>query len=156
MANAQPLRMTEPQKSKDETEIRQSIESFIRAFRAKDVQGILACYAPNVVAFDMMPPLRHNGIQSWRKVWEQSIPMMDGTIDAEVRDLTIDVASSGDMALCHGLNHFVMKGGKEDADMWFRWTAGFHKINGKWLVTHEHTSVPSEMESGKALMELKP
>jgi ketosteroid isomerase-like protein len=156
MANVQPMRTAENQRSMDEADIRQSIESFMRAFRAKDLQGIIACYAPSVVAYDMMPPLRYTGIQAWEKIWEQSLAMMDGTIEPEIRDLTIDVSASGDLALCHGLNHFVLKGGKEAVDMWFRWTAGFRKINGKWLVTHEHTSVPSEMESGKSLTDLKP
>jgi hypothetical protein len=31
-----------------------------------------------------------------------------------------------------------------------------HKIDGRWMVTHEHVSVPFDMKSGQALMDLKP
>ena len=48
-----------------------------------------------------------------------------------------------------------MTNGRE-VDMWVRMTVGFRKINGKWMVTHEHTSVPFDAESGKASVDLKP
>ncbi|OFZ21239.1 MAG: hypothetical protein A2X94_07200 [Bdellovibrionales bacterium GWB1_55_8] len=150
MANIHAIRATE---NRDEAEVRQAIEDFAQAFRAKDLQGILSCYAPRIVAFDLMPPLQHSGIAAWRTVWKKSLPMMTGDITFEFSDLNIDV--SGNLAVCHGLNHFMMKNG-EAVDMWIRWTGAFRKIDGKWLVTHEHTSVPSDMDSGKALMDLKP
>jgi ketosteroid isomerase-like protein len=40
--------------------------------------------------------------------------------------------------------------------MWLRATLGFRKIDGNWFVTHEHSSVPFEVESGKAAVTLKP
>lgn len=150
MANVQALRV--PQ-ADPRDEIRGAIDGFMQAFEAKDLNGILACYAPDVVVYDMMPPLRRSGMQEWRGVWEKSLNMMKGDIQTELRDLHIDV--NGDLAVCHALNHFVMTGG-EQADIWFRWTATFRKISGKWLVTHEHTSVPGDVESGKAILDLKP
>ena len=39
---------------------------------------------------------------------------------------------------------------------WLRWTLGFRKIDGRWRVAHEHVSVPFDMESGKAMLDLKP
>ncbi len=48
-----------------------------------------------------------------------------------------------------------MKNGQK-IDYWHRWTACFRKVNGKWLVTHQHVSLPSDLESGKAVMDLKP
>jgi ketosteroid isomerase-like protein len=44
----------------------------------------------------------------------------------------------------------------QKSDFWLRWTACYRKANGKWLITHEHVSVPVDMESGKALLDLKP
>jgi hypothetical protein len=40
--------------------------------------------------------------------------------------------------------------------MWVRWTACFRKLDGRWLVTHEQVSVPIDMESGGALLDLEP
>lgn len=35
-------------------------------------------------------------------------------------------------------------------------TICFRKLDGKWMVTHEHNSVPFDVESGKASLDLKP
>ncbi len=134
--------------------LRQAIDEFAEAFQSKNLERILALYAPDILAYDLMPPLQHKGIDAWRKLWQSSLPMMDGDIKSEVRDLTIEV--NQDLAFCYGLSHFSLTGGKQNVDTWMRWTAGFKKINDKWLVTHEHTSYPTDMQSGKALMNLKP
>jgi ketosteroid isomerase-like protein len=42
------------------------------------------------------------------------------------------------------------------ADYWVRWTACFRKIDGNWLIAHDHVSVPLDVASGRALLDLKP
>jgi ketosteroid isomerase-like protein len=39
-----------------EIEIRQLIDRFQRAIRAKDLSGVLSVYAPDIVSFDLVPP----------------------------------------------------------------------------------------------------
>jgi ketosteroid isomerase-like protein len=42
-------------------------------------------------------------------------------------------------------------------DLWTRATIGFRKIDGRWLVVHEHVSVPFHMDgSERAALDLKP
>jgi len=48
-----------------------------------------------------------------------------------------------------------MTGGQK-SDYWFRWTACFQKIDGKWLIMHDHTSLPTDFASGKAVQTLDP
>jgi len=48
-----------------------------------------------------------------------------------------------------------MKNG-QPSDMWLRATSGLRKMNGKWLIVHDHVSVPIDFETGKAVLELKP
>jgi hypothetical protein len=40
--------------------------------------------------------------------------------------------------------------------MWWRATVCYRKIDGKWMITHEHASVPFNVESGKASLDLTP
>jgi len=40
--------------------------------------------------------------------------------------------------------------------MWIRVTLCFGKVDGKWMVTHEHVSVPFEPQSGQASLDLEP
>ena len=38
--------------------VRQRIEDVAKALRAKDIDGVMSLYAPNIVSFDIVPPLR--------------------------------------------------------------------------------------------------
>jgi ketosteroid isomerase-like protein len=61
------------------------------------------------------------------------------------------------VAFCHslnGINATKTDGGK--VDMWVRATGGLRKVDGTWKVTHLHSSVPFDVESGKASLDLKP
>jgi ketosteroid isomerase-like protein len=139
----------------DESEIRQLFGEFTDAMRRKDIERIMSFYASDLVAFDMMPPLRFVGENQYRKSWEQGFDMMQGAWDFEQRDLNIQV--SNDLAFCHALNHArgKLKDG-ENVDSWMRWTCCLRKIDGNWRIVHEHNSVPIDMESDKAVWNLKP
>jgi uncharacterized protein (TIGR02246 family) len=146
---------TEENKAIDEAIIRRLIDGWAKAFRAKDIDGVMSNYAQDIVSFDLVPPLRYAGIDEYRKPWEETFPSFEGPIDYEVRDLHI--ATGDDVAFSHSLNR--MSGTMKDEqkiDLWVRWTACFRKIDGKWLITHEQVSVPVDLESGKAVLDLKP
>jgi ketosteroid isomerase-like protein len=40
--------------------------------------------------------------------------------------------------------------------MWVRFTSCFRKIHGRWLDTHDHVSVPTDFDTGKARLDLTP
>jgi uncharacterized protein (TIGR02246 family) len=138
-----------------ETEIRQLIDRFQQAIQAKDLSGVLSVYAPDIVSFDLVAPMQHVGIVAYRRPWEATFASFDGRIGYEVSDLHITAAD--DVAFSHSLNQMsgVMKSGQATS-MWVRWTACFRKLDGRWLITHEQVSVPIDMESGKALLDLEP
>jgi ketosteroid isomerase-like protein len=63
----------------------------------------------------------------------------------------------GEVAFCHFLNGVqgTTTAGKQ-VDMWWRATACCRKSDSKWTIVHEHDSVPFDMETGKASIDLKP
>jgi ketosteroid isomerase-like protein len=134
---------------------RQMIVDFTEAMRVKDIEKIMSYYAPDLVAFDIMPPLRFVGRDQYRKSWETGFNMMQGPWNFEQQNLNIQV--SGDLAFCHALNHAAGKlNDGETTDGWMRWTCCLRKINGNWKIVHEHNSVPIDIESDKAMWNLKP
>ena len=148
--------MTENEAASGEAEIRALIEERNRAIRAKDVAAALVGYAADVLSYDLIDPLRHTGREAIARRLEQWFSQFrEGPIGFEMRDLRI--VAGGDAAFCHSLNHVdgVTKEGKP-IDMWWRATSGFRKLDGRWMVVHEHASVPFDMESGRASMDLKP
>ncbi|MBX4973095.1 SnoaL-like domain-containing protein [Rhizobium lentis] len=146
---------------KDEAKTRSEEEAIIamlmmraRALGEKNAEEALSYEAEDSVEFSLAPPLVSNGkdeagLQAWFDAWE-------GPIGGEVRDAKLTVG--GDVAFWSGLMH--MTGTKTDGaevDLWFRQTLGLVKQDGRWLVAHQHASVPFAMDgSGRALLDLQP
>jgi ketosteroid isomerase-like protein len=134
--------------------IRQRVEALMKALRAKDIDGITSLYAPNLVSFDIAPPLRSVGADNKRRAWQEAFAAFTGPISYEVRDL--NVTTHGDLAFVHSLNHVSGRlASGHITDLWLRWTACFRQIDGVWLVVHNHVSV-ADLEHGQAVLTLTP
>lgn len=135
--------------------IRHLVEEVMIAVRAKSVEGAVAPYAADVVAYDLVKPLEHRGIDSLKQRLDQWFSSFDGQLEVEFRDL--EITASDEVAFCHGLHH--VKGttiaGKR-LEMWWRTTLCLSKVNDTWTITHSHDSIPFDMKSGIASMDLKP
>lgn len=138
-----------------EREVRDLIEAEVRAIRTGDVDALVADLAPEVVIFDVLPPLRRVGAGDSRARTAEWLASYEGPVGYEIRDL--QVTAGDNVAFGHFLYHVsgVLKAGGE-VDMWVRMTMCLEKVAGRWLVTHEHTSVPFDATTGKASLELKP
>ena len=60
------------------------------------------------------------------------------------------------MAFSHASAMLTQRGQTEDNSMGWHTTVCFHKIDKKWMVTHEHNSVAFDVESGKVALDFKP
>jgi ketosteroid isomerase-like protein len=135
--------------------IRQRVEDLVKAIRAKDMDGITSLYAPDLVSFDIAPPLRYVGADNKRRAWQEAFAAFTGAISYEVRDL--NVTTHGELAFVHSLNHVSGRPvSGHITDLWLRWTACFRRIDGVWLVVHDHVSVPADLEHGQAVLNLTP
>lgn len=125
----------------DASQLRSLIEAWAEAVRAKDIDAVMRHYAPDVVVFDVMPPLFVKGAEAYRRNWLGWFDALDGQADFHFVELHLEV--SGDLAYCFSVNRLRARyrdGAKHDAQT--RATVCFRKIDGRWLVVHEHASVP--------------
>jgi ketosteroid isomerase-like protein len=134
----------------NEVQIRAVITDRAAAMRDRDAERFVAHYAPQIVKFDLPPPLVHTGLEASDaealRAFFASHP--GGPVGYEIRDLM--VTAGGDVAFCHSLDQL---GGA----LWFRSTIGLCKIGGEWRITHEHNSTPFYMDgSDKAALDLQP
>ena len=135
--------------------IRQRVEDYARAVRAKDIDGVMSLYAPGIVSFDVDPPLRYAGADNKRRAWQAFFAAHPGPIVYDVREL--NVTARGDLAFVHSVNHVSGRlASGHDSDLWVRWTACFRRIDGVWLVVHDHVSVPADLEHRRAILDLAP
>ncbi|HLZ60999.1 MAG TPA: nuclear transport factor 2 family protein [Ktedonosporobacter sp.] len=145
----------EKHKQNDEAAIKTVIEDGVEAIRAKDLDGVMSMYAPELVSFDIVPPLQYVGTDAYRKQWEEVFSLFPGPIGYEIADLSITVGD--DVAFAHSFNRLsaTLNTGQKIGN-WLRWTACFRKINGKWLIVHMQASVPIDLQTGRAVLDLKP
>ena len=139
----------------DEADIRQRIDKLVQAIRAMDLDGVKPIFAPDIVSFDIVPPLQHVGAEAKWKNWADVFTVYQRPLGYEIHDLMITLGE--DVAFGHSLNRIsgTLKNGNS-SDYWVRWTACFRKIDGSWLIVHDHVSVPLDVQSGRALLDLKP
>ena len=145
----------EKEEDMGEALIRQRVEDWTKAVRAKDIDRLMSLYAPSIASFDINPPLRYAGTDNKRRAWQEFFAAYSGPIVYEVSDL--NVMTDSELAFVHSLNH--VKGtlaSGHSTDMWVRWTACFRLLDGAWLVVHDHVSVPADLEHGQACLNLKP
>ena len=144
--------------TKDAQEIRALEDRFVAAFKAKDVEAIMKGYAPGaqLTVFDMVPPRQYVGSDAYKKNFQQFFATFPGEVEQfELTDL--DVAADGKLGYAHSIQHLVMTGKDgSKVDLTVRVTDCYRKIGGKWLITHEHVSVPVDFASGKADLSSKP
>ncbi len=140
----------------DEAQIRALIDDWAKAVRAKDTDAVMSHYAADIVTFDLAPPLQYAGAEALKKSLEAWFPTFRGPVGYEIRDLSI--TTGDDVAFCRSLNRISgTRTDGEETDVWVRATVGLRKIDGKWKVTHEHTSVPFYMDgSYRAAVDLRP
>jgi uncharacterized protein (TIGR02246 family) len=140
-----------------EAQIKALFDRWAKAFEARDLDGIMAVYAPGnaVVAYDVVPPLEYRGNAAYRKDYQSFLAQYVGPIHFEYRELRI--LSSGDLGVINALERVTgrLKAGGQ-SDIWLRATSVVRRIHGKWLIVHDHISVPVDLATGKASLDLKP
>ena len=138
-------------------DIRALEDRFVAAFKAKDVDAIMKVYAPDqtLVVFDVVPPRQYLGAAAYRKDWQTFLGSFDGPITVELTDL--DVVADRNLAYSRSIQRVAGtdKHGKK-LDLTVRVTDVYKKAHGRWLIIHEHVSVPVDLDTDKADLSSKP
>ena len=125
-------------------------DRFIAAVKAKDLDAIMKVYVPDqtLFVFDVEPPRQYVGAAAYRKDWQAFLDSFNGPITVELTDL--DITTDDNLAYSHSIQRVAGtdKQGKK-LDLTVRVTDVYKKINGNWLVIHEHVSVPVDLDTGK-------
>jgi ketosteroid isomerase-like protein len=138
-----------------QSEVRALLDSRSEAIRTKDIDQLMSFYSPDIVYFDLVPGLQYTGSPALRPRFLEWFDGYEGSIGQEIRDLNI--SASGDIAVAYMLIRAsgTLKNGHE-VGFWVRATSCCQRSNHKWSITHEHVSLPVDVGSGSAAMDLVP
>jgi ketosteroid isomerase-like protein len=127
-------------------EIREVIEGKAALLATGDVKAVLSHYADTFVEYDLAPPLRQPGdgrdpgrMEAWLATF-QAPPHREVT--------RLEITADGDVAFATSIDCLsaTSRESGESFRLWFRVTLGLRRVDGRWLVTHEHESVPFAMD----------
>jgi ketosteroid isomerase-like protein len=141
----------------DEAAIKALEDRFAKAAAAKDVGAIMANYehSADLIVFDLIPPRQYVGWDAYKKDWQGVMDGCKGPAQVELSDLSVSTDSH--LAFGHNIQHFSCTGADgKPLDLTMRVTDGYRKTNGKWLIAHEHISVPVDLATGKGDLTSKP
>lgn len=146
---------TDDSTTTDEAHIKALLDTRVEALRAKDIDKVMSLNSTDVVVFDIPAPLQYVGNEAYRRSIVSWLESYRGPLALETRDLSITVG--GDVAFAHHLFRVsgIMNSGRR-TDHWVRLTFCFRKISREWRITHEHVSLPINLETDTAIHDLQP
>ena len=122
-----------------ENEVRAIVQNWAKAISEGDRRGILAHHTSDLLLFDF--PGTVKGLDADDKTWDFFFANPQGPISFGPREGVMnasdDVVFASCMVQCEGTS-----GGHVD----FRLTTGLRKTGGKWVIVHEHHSIPTKEE----------
>ena len=138
-----------------EQEVRALFEERSHAIAAKDIERLMALYSHDVVYFDLVPPLRYTGADALRARFLDWFGRWEGPIGQQAHEL--DVTTDSSLATAHMLIRAsgTLLGGRA-VDYFVRVSNACARSERGWLITHEHVSLPVDLASGTAVMDLSP
>lgn len=130
-----------------ETKVRAVLEDWAKATRQNHKDEILKNHVHNLVIFDVLPPMKYESAESYRRSWGDWQPetQSEGQFDLE----NLSVTASTDLAFAHC---FIRCGGTMQNGQTFqdlvRATFCLKEIDGAWKILHQHISKPIQQAGG--------
>jgi ketosteroid isomerase-like protein len=126
-------------------EIKDVIEARYASLAAGDVPGELAHFTADASRFTLAPPLAETGDPHDPLPHEQWLAGFAAPPQVSVTRL--EIVADGDVAFATSIDRMTAtpKGEDRPFTLWYRSTLGLRRVDGRWLIAHEHTSVPFHM-----------
>ena len=128
--------------SQDEADIRSLIARWARAVREEDRAAIGRDHDPDILMFDVPPPLASRGLDAYMATWETFFPRAEKPVAFDIHDLQVTCGADVAFATAIGKCVDIDPSGRREP-LEFRLTMGLRKIDGRWRVMHEHHSLPA-------------
>jgi ketosteroid isomerase-like protein len=113
--------------------VRDIIDQWETAVQNHDMEGTLANHSPDILMFDVPEPIQARGLAEYQETWELFFKNNPGGIESfHLRELEVVVDES--LAVAHAL--------LDAGDDKCRLTTVLRKIDGQWMIVHEHHSSP--------------
>ena len=136
--------------------INQVIETYKTSVFAKDVDSLMRLYDERVMIFDAWDTWTYEGAVAWRKSVERWFSSLEtGKVRVNLTDVQTTVGQ--ELAVVNAIVTYtgVSPEGKDIHSLQNRITWVLRLNGADWKIIHEHTSVPVDFDSSKAIFQRK-
>ncbi|WP_028659834.1 YybH family protein [Nocardioides insulae] len=133
----------DPTSTNSDQDVRLVHDAFGEGTRAADLDALMAHIAEEVVSYEQVPPMEYVGVDAVRAVCATGLEAAPHGVDLDTPDLTVRMG--GDLAVSWGIDRVRIS--QEDGsvkEVYNRGTRVFARRDGRWLVVHQHLSLPLE------------
>jgi uncharacterized protein (TIGR02246 family) len=139
--------------------IQEVLENYRQAVNKRDSDAFLSAYSTDVHIYDCWGSWECKGKDAWRENvlnWFNGLKEDGDMLKVDVDEVVIE--ESTNLAFVHCSVTFAAY--KEESEeklrqMTNRFTFGLKRVNDAWLIIHEHSSLPINMEDGKGMFDLR-
>ena len=128
--------------SSPEAEINELFSRWVSAVQAEDFAEIRANHAPDMLMYDVPPPFVSRGLDAYMETWETFFSSQARPVEFFFEDT--EITAGKDVAFLTAVGHCGYMELGQKTDLRFRLTMGLRKDGDKWLIVHEHHSVPAQ------------
>jgi uncharacterized protein (TIGR02246 family) len=126
----------------DDSAVRDLLEQWAAAVRAKKMSGVLANHSLDFRMFDVPSPFESRGLTAYEDTWKLFYSSQPEPVAFDIK--WMQVVAGDDVAFAFAHMQCVEPTEKEKrTPLDFRLTVGLRKIEGRWTIVHEHHSVPA-------------
>ncbi|MFC5605055.1 YybH family protein [Sporosarcina koreensis] len=140
-------------------EVQDVLENYKTAVYEKNVEKFLSMYASEIHIYDCWGNWESKGISSWKEsVLEWFNGLSEDGVLLEVAFNNLVVEENSHLAFVHCAviyTAYQEESGEKLRQLTNRFTYGLKKVNGSWIIAHEHSSLPINIETGKGIFNLK-
>ena len=126
----------------NESAVRELLERWAAAVRAKNLREVLANHTPDFVMFDVPPPFESRGLAAYENTWKLFYSSQPDPVAFDIKWLEVTAGDEVAFAFAH-MQCIEPTETEQRIPLDFRLTVGLRKVGGRWTIVHEHHSVPA-------------
>lgn len=140
-------------------EVQDVLDAYKTAIYEQDAEKLLSLYVTDIHIFDSWAAWESKGIAAWKEnvaEWFDGLNKENILLEVTFNDVVIEETAS--LAFVHCAVAYAghdKESGELLRQMTNRFTFGLKKEQESWAITHEHSSLPIDLETGKGMFDLK-
>jgi uncharacterized protein (TIGR02246 family) len=126
----------------NESAVRDLLERWAAAVRAKKISEVLANHSLDFRMFDVPAPFESRGLAAYEDTWRLFYSHQPEPVAFDIKSM--EVVAGDDVAFAVAHMQCIEPTEKvRRTPLDFRLTVGLRKLEGRWTIVHEHHSVPA-------------